>query len=80
MMGNPPVSVNDFLVEVRRLENIADSVAGSVKEVTEKKEGKKTANDSLFQAVEALTNQVAVLTRSVIRPVSPARKDQRLSK
>ena len=62
MMGNPPVSVNDFLVEVRRLENIADSVAGSVKEVTEKEEGKKTANNSLFQAVEALTNQVAVLT------------------
>ncbi len=62
MRGNPPVSVNDFLIEVRRLENIADSVAGPVKEVTEKEEGKKTANNSLFQAVEALTNQVAVLT------------------
>ena len=64
MMGNPPVSVNDFLIEFCRLENITNSVAGPVKEVTEKKDGKKTANDSLSQAVEALTNQVAVLTRS----------------
>ena len=74
MMGNPPISVNDFLIEVRRLENIADPVAGPVKEVTEKKDEKKIANDSFFQAVEALTNQVAVLTRSVIRPASPGQE------
>ena len=74
MMGNPPISVNDFLIDVRRLENIADPVAGPVKEVTEKEDEKKTANDSLFQAVEALTNQVAVLTRSVIRPASPGQE------
>jgi hypothetical protein len=66
MMGNPPVSVNDFLIEVRRLENIADSLADPVKE-----DGKKAADDTLFQAVEALTNQVAILTRSATRPVSP---------
>ena len=74
MMGNPPISVNDFLIKVRRLENIADPVAGPVKEVTEKEDEKKTANDSLFQAVEALTNQVAVLTLSVIRPASPGQE------
>ena len=74
LMGNPPVSGNDFLTEVRRLEIIVDSVAGPVKEVTEKEDEKKIANDSLFQAVEALTNQVAVLTRSVIRPASPGQE------
>jgi hypothetical protein len=57
MMGNPPFSVNDFFIEVRRLEDIVDSLAGS----TEKEDVKKTANDSLFQAVEALTNQVAFI-------------------
>ncbi len=66
MMGNPPFSVNDFFIEVRRLEDIVDSLAGS----TEKEDVKKTANDSLFQAVEALTNQVAILTRAAVRPVS----------
>jgi hypothetical protein len=43
MMGNPPFSVNDFFIEVRRLEDIVDSLAGS----TEKEDVKKTANDSL---------------------------------
>ena len=46
-MGNPPVSVNDFLTEVRRLEIIVDSVAGPVKEVTEKEDVKKTTQSPL---------------------------------
>lgn len=73
MMGNPPGSVNAFLVEVRRLEGIIESLDSSpgVKTAVEKTDGKPEVNDSLIHAVEALTNQVAMLTRSAIRPVSP---------
>jgi hypothetical protein len=52
-----PISVTYFLIEVPRLENIADSLADPVKE-----DEKKATDDTLFQAVEALTNQVAILT------------------
>lgn len=73
MMGNPPVSVNAFLIEVRRLESISEHVPNptSVSTMPQKDEGNTESNNSLFQAVEALTNQVAVLTRTGIRPTSP---------
>ncbi|KAK4030888.1 hypothetical protein OUZ56_024274 [Daphnia magna] len=73
MMGNPPVSVNAFLIEVRRLESISEHVSNptSVTTMPKKDEGNTESNNSLFQAVEALSNQVAVLTRTGIRPPSP---------
>lgn len=73
MMGNPPASINAFLTEVRRLESISEPVTNpsSVSTTTEENAGNQETRDSLFQAVEALTNQVAVLTRTVTRPNSP---------
>ncbi|XP_045036887.1 uncharacterized protein LOC116935801 [Daphnia magna] len=73
IMGNPPASINAFLTEVRRLESISEPVTNpsSVSTTTEENAGNQETRDSLFQAVEALTNQVAVLTRTVTRPNSP---------
>jgi hypothetical protein len=71
-MGNPPIFVNDFLIEERRLENIVNSLANPFKEVAEKGDETKVADDTLFKAVEALTNQVAIPTRWATRPVSPS--------
>ncbi|KAK4013277.1 hypothetical protein OUZ56_025511 [Daphnia magna] len=66
MMSNPPISVNAFLSEVHHLEVISESLVGSSSSATTtgRKEVKMGANDLWFQAAEALTNQVAVLTRS----------------
>ncbi|KAI9553751.1 hypothetical protein GHT06_019003 [Daphnia sinensis] len=51
MMCTPPVSVNAFLIEIRRLESISDSpVSSSASKVIEKTDKKTGANDSLFQA------------------------------
>ncbi|KAI9550771.1 hypothetical protein GHT06_004558 [Daphnia sinensis] len=44
-----------------------------VSTTTEENARNQETRDSLFQAVEALTNQVAVLTRTVTRPNSPGR-------
>ncbi|XP_045033965.1 uncharacterized protein LOC123475399 [Daphnia magna] len=76
MMGNPPISVNAFLIEIRRLESISDSPVGSsaskeTEKIYEKTPEKTRSTDSLFQAMEALTSQVAVLTHTVNRPSSP---------
>lgn len=34
MMGNPPATVNDFLIEIRRLETISEAVATSPETMT----------------------------------------------
>ncbi|KAK4035899.1 hypothetical protein OUZ56_027978 [Daphnia magna] len=61
---------------IRRLESISDSPVGSsaskeTEKIYEKTPEKTRSTDSLFQAMEALTSQVAVLTRTVNRPSSP---------
>lgn len=47
MMGNSPLSVNDFLIEVRRLEGIIESLdhSSGVKAAPQKLDGKTDAND-----------------------------------
>jgi hypothetical protein len=47
MMGNSPLSVNDFLIEVRRLEGIIESLdhSSGVKAAHKKLDGKTDAND-----------------------------------
>ncbi|EFX67803.1 hypothetical protein DAPPUDRAFT_330693 [Daphnia pulex] len=58
------------------MENISDSPVGSsaskeTEKIDEKTPEKTRSTDSLFQAMEALTSQVAVLTHTVNRPSSP---------
>lgn len=78
MMGNPPASVNAFLVEIRRLENISEAVAVSPETISpstgfhdREKNETAAASESMARAIESLTNQVALLTRMVNRPPSP---------
>ena len=47
MMGNSPLSVNDFLIEARRLEGIIESLdhSSGVKAAPKKLDGRSDAND-----------------------------------
>ncbi|KAI9555914.1 enzymatic polyprotein [Daphnia sinensis] len=70
MMGNPPASVNAFLVEIRRLENISEAVAVSPETISpstgfydKEKNETAAASESMARAIESLTNQLALLTR-----------------
>lgn len=70
MMGNPPVSVNGFLVELRRLESIS-TTEGQPCPILSKEETTTTRPDSSSRSLEALTNKEAILTRAAGHPLSP---------
>ncbi|XP_032779651.2 uncharacterized protein LOC116918142 [Daphnia magna] len=74
LMGNPPATVNDFLVELRRLEAITVSptdAAGTITGTTSLPPPNTNDNRSLTQVIEALANQVAFLTRTTNQTTSP---------
>lgn len=74
LMGNPPATVNDFLVELRRLEAITVSptdAAGTITGTTSLPPPNTNDNRSLTQVIEALANQVAFLTRATNQTTSP---------
>ena len=77
MMGNPPVTIANFLTELRRLEAISDvPVALPAPPVTLPSPlsfppSASSPMDSVLKALETLTHQMSLLTRSVNQPSVP---------
>ena len=74
MMGNPPVTIADFWIELRRLEAITTVPTASLTSPVVPSNSISTPSppsssmDSICRALEVLTSQVSALVQGMIRP------------